>query len=201
MTEPTVTPMELLVKPKPKRAKPKSKVAGRPPGAKNVNGVGEIKHGTPAGARQHNRRNEPTCEDFRLARNKYQQGRKMEARIGNPKFDELGNYIVKLKPCGTSAAYQRHITANEKPDAACLAARVEENRRQKTIKRIGKRLNITPKKAAQMPQATLDQMLTGYVEQGLEDSVSYKVMWAEHESRSKEQQEAMTAREFGGDNG
>lgn len=58
-------------------------------------------------------------------------------------------------------------------------------------------MKISAKKAAAMPQSTLDQMLTSHVEQGLEDSPSYLTLWAEHESRTKERQEAMTAREFG----
>lgn len=62
-------------------------------------------------------------------------------------------------------------------------------------------MKISAKKAAAMPQSLLDQHLTSHVEQGLEDSANYQVLWAEHQSRTKDQQEAMTAKEFGGTDG
>lgn len=57
-------------------------------------------------------------------------------------------------------------------------------------------MKLNPKKVAKMSQSTLDQYLTSYVEQGLEETDNYRTLWAEHQSRPKDQQEAMTEKEF-----
>lgn len=42
---------------------------------------------------------------------------------------------LRLAPCGTPAAYRRHLRRGETPDALCLAAWAEENRKQRRTKR------------------------------------------------------------------
>lgn len=153
------------------------------------NGKIKAAHGTPAGYRKHKRDGEDACPACMIASRDFSR----EARKHLPRNPQ------KPAECGTPGGYRKHLKLNEEVDRPCRQAMQDYNNKAKAIRRIKEGLDtlkVSAKKASIMPQVTLDQYLTAFVEQGLEDHPSYKVLWAEHESRTKDQQEEMTAKEF-----
>ena len=153
------------------------------------NGMIKAACGTSAGYRKHKRDGENACPDcMRASRDASREARKNLPR--NPQ---------KPAECGTAGGYRRHLKAGEEVCAPCRTAMQDYNNLAKAIRRIKgglDKLKISARKAAIMPQVALDQYLTAFVEQGLEDTENYKILWAEHESRTKDRQEEMTAKEY-----
>lgn len=152
--------------------------------------ISDIKCGTPAGYRKHKRLGEQADDDCLDAWKK--ESARIRRQHGRP--EELP--VKVFQPCGTSAAFQRHKRAGEEVDEPCRAAENKRLQFTQTRKRERENVKLNPKKVAVMPQSTLDQYLTSYVEQGLEDTENYQTLWTEHQSRTKAQQEEMTEKEF-----
>ena len=80
-------------------------------------GFDPIKCGEYRGVKQHYRYNVPLCDPCKRAYSDYQKSH----RDTRPRV---------LQPCGTRAAYSRHIAAKEPVCAPCNAANNENNRNQ-----------------------------------------------------------------------